>query len=71
MNLRVIAEKTHGFVGADLKALVREAALIPIKKILPSIEEDTPVPSNVLDMLQIKMEHFLIALENIKTSTLK
>ena len=38
VNLEKLAEITHGFVGADLEALCREAAMITLRKIMPEIE---------------------------------
>ena len=70
VDLHEIAEKTEGLVGADLKALVREAALLATKEILPEIEYDKPIPPDVLNRLQITMAHFLTALEIIKPSSL-
>jgi len=58
VDLIIIAEKTNRFVGSDLKALVREAALFPIREILPQIEVDKPVPIHVLDTLVNKLYHF-------------
>jgi len=71
VNLKEIAERTEGYVGADLKALIKEAALLPMKEILPQIKEDMPIPAEVLDELQIRMEHFITALGSIRPSTLR
>ena len=64
VDLRVIAEKSHGFLGADLEALVKEAAMLAIREILPEIDLSQPVPPKVLNKIHIKMEHFLNALKN-------
>ena len=71
VDLQIIAERTQGFVGADLEALVKEAAILEMKEVLPQIKEDMPIPADVLDELQIRMEHFLTALGSIKPSTLR
>ncbi|KKN45546.1 hypothetical protein LCGC14_0681990 [marine sediment metagenome] len=71
VDLKIIAEKTKGFVGSDLNALVKEAALLPIKEILPQIDYEKPISHEILGKLQIKMEHFLIVLEKIETSSTK
>ncbi len=71
VNLRLIAEKTHGFVGADVKSLCKEAAIIAIREIIPEIDLDEPVPEVVLNELKIKMNHFLEALTNIEPSALR
>ncbi|MGB5911711.1 MAG: CDC48 family AAA ATPase [Promethearchaeia archaeon] len=71
VNLRLIAEKTHGFVGADIKSLCKEAAFLAIREIIPEIDLDEPVPEVVLNQLKIKMSHFLEALTNIEPSALR
>ena len=42
------AEITHGFVGADLAALAREAAMSALRRYLPEIDLDEPIPSKLL-----------------------
>ncbi|MFX1274019.1 MAG: CDC48 family AAA ATPase [Promethearchaeota archaeon] len=69
--LQTIAEKTHGFVGADVEALAKEAAMLSIREILPHIDLDKPIPAEVLSDIQIKMAHFQSALSNIEPSALR
>ena len=69
VDLKEITERTEGFVGADLKMLVKEAALIPIREITSSIVGNKKVPPETLIRLQIKMEHFISAIDNVKPST--
>ncbi|MFX0146648.1 MAG: AAA family ATPase [Candidatus Hodarchaeota archaeon] len=71
VNLREIAEKTHGFVGADIKALCREGAMLAIKEIIPEIDLDKPIPEEILSKLKIKMHHFNEALNSIEPSALR
>ena len=71
VDLRLIAERTHGFVGADVEALAKEAAMLAIREILPKIDLDKPIPMEVLDQIQIKMENFLDALTSIEPSALR
>jgi transitional endoplasmic reticulum ATPase len=71
VDLRLIAEKTHGFVGADIKVLCKEAAMLAIREVLPQIDLDKPIPEKLLSCLQIKMSHFLDALNNIEPSALR
>ncbi|MBD3255790.1 MAG: CDC48 family AAA ATPase [Candidatus Lokiarchaeota archaeon] len=71
VNLQEMAEKTHGFVGADVEALAKEAAMLAIREILPKIDLDKPIPVKVLNDLQIKMKHFTDALTNIEPSALR
>ncbi|TFG22614.1 MAG: AAA family ATPase [Promethearchaeota archaeon] len=71
VDLRFIAERTHGFVGADVEALTKEAAMLAIRKILPKINLDKPIPMEILKDLEIIMEDFLDALTSIEPSALR
>ena len=71
VELRKMAEKTHGFVGADVEALAKEAAMLAIREILPKIDLDKPIPNEVLSSIQIKMENFEYALNGIEPSALR
>ncbi|MHA1704427.1 MAG: CDC48 family AAA ATPase, partial [Promethearchaeota archaeon] len=71
VDLRTIAERTHGFVGADVEALAKEAAMLAIRKILPKIDLDKPIPNEILSDIQINMENFLSSLNSIEPSALR
>lgn len=71
VDLRLIAEKTHGFVGADVEALAKEAAMLAIREILPQINLDKPIPPEILMDLQINMKNFQSALNSIEPSALR
>jgi len=71
VDLRYMAEKTHGFVGADVEALAKEAAMLAIRKILPNINLDKPIPPEILMDLQITMKNFETALNSIEPSALR
>ncbi len=71
VDLQLLAEKTHGFVGADIQALAKEAAMLSIREILPQVNLDNPIPQEILQNLQIKMIHFLDALTGIEPSALR
>ncbi len=71
VDLRLIAEKTHGFVGADVEALAKEAAMLAIRELLPKINLDKTIPAELLNDLQIKMENFQTALMSIEPSALR
>ena len=71
VNLRLLAEKTHGFVGADVEALTKEAAMLAIRELIPKINLDKPIPPEVLMELQLKMEHFQTSLNGIEPSALR
>ncbi|MHA2268761.1 MAG: CDC48 family AAA ATPase [Promethearchaeota archaeon] len=71
VDLRLMAEKTHGFVGADVEALAKEAAMLAIRDILPNIDLDRPIPPEVLMDLEIFMKNFQSALNSIEPSALR
>jgi transitional endoplasmic reticulum ATPase len=71
VDLRLIAERTHGFVGADVEALAKEAAMLAIRKLLPRIDLDKPIPPELLSELIITMDNFLDALNSIEPSALR
>ena len=71
VDLRLIAEKTHGFVGADVEALAKEAAMLAIRELLPKIDLDKPIPPEALLDLQLKMKNFETALNSIEPSALR
>ncbi|MCD1294535.1 AAA family ATPase [Methanocella sp. CWC-04] len=71
VNLDRFAEITHGFVGADLAALCKEAAMHALRKILPEIDIEKEIPSDILDNLQITNEDFSEALKNVEPSAMR
>ncbi len=71
VDLRTLAERTHGFVGADVEALAKEAAMLAIREMLPKIDLDKPIPFEILNSLRIRMENFTSALNNIEPSALR
>lgn len=73
VNLADIARITHGFVGADLNALSKEAAMIVLRRILPDLhlEKDEPVPSEVLEKLRVNHRDFKEALRVVRPSAMR
>jgi transitional endoplasmic reticulum ATPase len=72
VDLNFLAEKSHGFVGADLQALSKEAGMIALRRILPDINLDEKVISpEVLERLNITYDDFEIALNSIEPSALR
>ncbi len=71
--LSELAEVTYGFVGADLASLTREAAMEVLRRILPDLklEEDEPLPKEILEKLQIKMSDFREALKVVRPSAMR
>ena len=72
VDLERIAEITHGFVGADLEALAREAAMITLRKIMPKIEfEADNIPYELLLELEVTMDDFLNGLKEVEPSAIR
>jgi len=67
-----LAEITHGFVGADLEALAREAAMSALRKILPKIDfEMAEIPYETLMKLEVTMDNFLDAMKEVEPSAIR
>ncbi len=73
VNLKEIAEITHGFVGADLSALAKEAAMNLLREIYPDLklEEDKPIPKESLEKLRVSKNDFIEALKVVRPSALR
>ena len=72
VNPEKLAEITHGFVGADLEALAREAAMITLRKIMPKIEfEADYIPYELLLELEVNMDDFMEALKEVEPSAIR
>lgn len=72
VDLEKLAEITHGFVGADLEALSREAAMTALRKILPQIDfEMAEIPYEILMSLEVSMEHFTEAMKEVEPSAIR
>jgi len=71
VDLKHLAEITHGFVGADLAALVREAAMKALRRYLPNIDLDKPIPTEILEKMEVTMEDFRSAFREIEPSALR
>jgi transitional endoplasmic reticulum ATPase len=68
-DMAKLAAMTHGFVGADLEALCREAAMICLRRILPDIDFAVArIPYELLAKLEVGMEDFLDALREVEPS---
>src|SRR6476659_5238443 len=72
VNLNSIAKVTHGFVGADLESVCREAAMRSLRKILPEINlEESKIPIETLNKIKITAQDFENALKEIQPSALR
>ncbi len=72
VDLNRIAEMTRGYTGADLAALVREAAMHALRRYLPMIDlSEESIPPEVLESMEIRMEDFMVAMREIVPSGLR
>lgn len=72
VKMDLLAQQTHGFVGADLAALAREAAIRALRRYLPSIDLDAKeIPQEVLDTLAVLPGDFRSALRDVSPSAMR
>lgn len=73
VNLKELAAVTHGFVGADLASLTKEAAMIVLRRNQADLkyEKDDTIPEEVLEKLQITRDDFKEALKVVRPSALR
>jgi len=72
VDMEKLAEITHGFVGADLEALAREAAMTALRKILPQIDfEMAEIPYELLMSLEVSMDNFMDAMKEVEPSAIR
>jgi transitional endoplasmic reticulum ATPase len=72
VDLAELARTTYGFVGADLAALTREAAIEAVRRIMPKLNlEERTIPAEVLDELSVTREDFLEALKRVQPSAMR
>ncbi len=72
VDLNELARTTFGFVGADLAALTREAAIEAVRRIMPRLNlEERTIPAEVLDTLSVTREDFLEALKRVQPSAMR
>ncbi|MGZ5792536.1 MAG: CDC48 family AAA ATPase [Croceibacterium sp.] len=72
VDLKELARSTHGFVGADLAALAREAAIEAVRRIMPKLDLDArTIPAEVLESLQVEKDDFREALKRVQPSAMR
>ncbi len=72
VNLDKFSEMTHGYSGADLQALCKEAAIRTLRKILPEIDlEQESIPAEILNKLQVTDDDFYEAYKSLNPSALR
>src|SRR3990167_7956304 len=72
VDLKAISKVTHGFVGADLEALAKEAAMRSLRRVMPEIDFDQEkIPQKILQKIIITNEDFRDSLKEVRPSALR
>lgn len=72
VDLKRLADMTHGYTGADLAALAREAAMKALRRYLPNIDiEQESIPPEILEKMTVKMDDFVAAYKEVIPTTLR
>ncbi|AAB89157.1 cell division control protein 48, AAA family (cdc48-2) [Archaeoglobus fulgidus DSM 4304] len=70
--LRSLADQTHGFVGADIEALCKEAAMKALRRYLPQIDlNEDEIPIELLESIRVTWDDFMDALREIEPSAMR
>jgi len=70
-NLDDLADITYGYVGADLTALARESAMNALRRYLPEIDLEKPIPTGILEKMEVTMDDFKNAYRGIEPSAMR
>ena len=71
VDLKEIADTTHGFVGADLESLCKEAAMRVLRRVLPDIKGDEEISKETLKKMIVTKSDFKEALKEVQPSALR
>ena len=71
VNIDELAAITHGYTGADISSLTKEAAMKVLRRILPKIDLEQDIPVEILDNLKVTREDFFNALREVRPSALR
>lgn len=72
VDLDWLADKTHGYSGADLSALTKEAAMAALRRVLPDVDlEAEEIPREVLNKISVTKNDFKSALRDMQPSTMR
>ncbi len=72
VDLKKLAEMTHGYTGADLASLARETAMKALRRYLPKINlEEERIPPSVLEEMEVRMEDFINAYKEITPTAMR
>lgn len=72
VNLEKLADISHGFVGADLQALAKEAAMRALRRILPEIDVSAEsIPGEILNKIIVRMQDFMDVIKEMEPSAMR
>ena len=71
VNLEEYARSTHGFVGADIALLAKEAAMHALRRIIPQIKIEEEIPAEIIDQLRVTNEDFIEAHKHVEPSAMR
>jgi len=72
VDLKKLADMTHGYTGADLASLARETAMKALRRYLPEINlEEERIPPSVLEKMEVRMEDFINAYKEITPTAMR
>ena len=72
VDLNWLADKTHGYAGADISALTKEAAMAALRRVLPDVDlEAEEIPKEVLNNILVTKDDFKNALKDMQPSTMR
>jgi transitional endoplasmic reticulum ATPase len=71
VDLDEMADLTHGYVGADLEALCKEAAMSTLRHVIPEIDMDEEIPSEILEKLIVDRDAIMDGLRNVEPSQMR
>ncbi len=74
VDIKQLSKRSHGFVGADVEAVCKEAAMLTLRRVLPQLKEsesDDEIPPEILEKLQVNMEDFNGAMRLVQPSAMR
>jgi transitional endoplasmic reticulum ATPase len=71
INLESLADRMHGFVGADVNALCKEAAMRALRRYMPDLTTEDEIPAGIIEQMQVRKEDFEEALKEIEPSSMR
>lgn len=71
VDLNEYARSTHGFVGADIALLAKEAAMHALRRVIPHINIEEEIPTEIIDQLRVTNEDFIEAHKHVEPSAMR